>query len=155
MTKIRRFYDAKTLNKLVNRADILPYVAPGYESLDASAFFKRPGNVAFKAGRGAMLFAERRKGVYDTHYLFPTDMRGPEALKIARAIVAEVFTSLRAKAMVGKVPVEHMRSRVFTRALGFVPTGRCRDSSGRKCIGYILERGDPPAPHGGDLSAVS
>lgn len=140
MSKIRRFYDAKTLNKLVNRSDILPYVAPGYAQIDVSDFFKRPGNVAFKAGRAAIIFARRRKGVYEMHYLFPTDMRGPEALKIARAILSEVFTSLRAKAIVGKVPVENMPSRVFSRALGALPTGSCRDASGRECVGYALRR---------------
>lgn len=139
MPKVRRIADAKTLNKLVNRPDVISLIAPDYERLDMSEFFRRPGNVALKYGRAAMLLALRKRGIYETHYVIPEDMRGPEGLAASREMINYAFTALKARAMVGKVPKLHLRSRVFTRALGAMPTGPCRDASGTECIGYILE----------------
>lgn len=141
--KVRRFYDLPTLEKAVNRDDVLPYVAaatPGEHWLDMSAFFKRKGNMAFKGGRGVMLACLRSRGVYEIHYLFPTDMRGPVASQIAKEVLRLLFTEYRARAIVGKVPVGNLPSRMFSRHIGGVSTGKCRDHTGNPCIGYKLER---------------
>ncbi len=139
MPRVRRITDAKTLNKAVNRPDVLPTLAPGYESLDMSGFFKRRGNIALKYGRAVVLLAPRKGGVYEMHYILPEDMRGCEGLAAVREVVNYAFTALRAKTIVGKVPKHHLRSRVFARALGAMPTGPCRDAEGTECIGYVLE----------------
>lgn len=140
MTKVRYIRDAKTLNRICNRPDILPQVAPGYEAVDMTEFFRRPGNMAMKVGRAVMLFAPRKRGYYEIHYLIPSDLRGKEGLAAVRQMVNEVFTKHRARAILGSVPCAHMPSRVFSRALGALPTGKGRDAAGRDCIHYILER---------------
>lgn len=140
MAKVRRIYDAKTLNKIVNRPDIIAMLAPDYSSLEMGPFFKRKGNVALKHGRATMLFAQRRKGLYEAHFLIPAEMRGREGLHAARAMMGYVFTSLNARAIVYKVPEQHMPSRIFCRALGGETTGPCKDAAGTDCIGYIMER---------------
>lgn len=139
MAKVRRIYDAKTLNRICNRPDILPFVAPGCAYVDITGFFKRKGNMALKYGRAVMLFALCRKGEYEIHYLIPSDIRGKEGLAAVRKIVDLVFTKHRAKAILGAVALDHMPSRVFSRALGALPVGRCHDASGRECIRYRLE----------------
>lgn len=96
--------------------------------------------MAMKVGRAAMLFAPRKRGYYEIHYLLPSDLRGKEGLAAVRLMVNEVFTKHRARAILGTVPCAHMPSRVFSRALGALPNGTGKDASGRDSIHYILER---------------
>lgn len=141
MAKIRRFYDAKTLNKAANLPEVLPQVAPGYESIDLSGCLKKQGTIALKCGRAVMLFAARsKKGVYEAHYLFPADIRGKEALGVVKDMLREVFTTYRARVIVGDVPLSHMPARIMSRAAGCLPCGRRYDALGRECIHYRLER---------------
>lgn len=140
MPKVRRITDAKTLNKIVNRPDVLPLLAPDYESLDMSGFFKNPNNTALKYGRVCVLVSALKRKKYDFRYIIPEDLRGADGLRAVKEIVNYAFTELHAEAILGKVPVDHIRSRVFARALGAMPSGKCRDASGARCIKYILER---------------
>src|SRR5690554_3962961 len=97
------------LNDLANEPANLAQM--GYEWVDLSRFFDRPGNIAIGDERGVMLFAHIGGGVYDTHYLFHPKVRGREALKLARNIITRLFTLHGAKAIVGQVPTTNKTSR--------------------------------------------
>lgn len=127
------------LEALVNRPHVLASVAPGFDGLDMSAFFESPFNICLGDAHGMALFVHIGDGVYEGHYVLP-DLPGILRMRRARVYLRRMFTTHRAKAIVGVVPVDNSPARTVTRALGFTPTGTSVSASGRSCVDYVLER---------------
>lgn len=139
------------LNALANEPANLTQL--GYEWIDLSSFFDRPGNLAIGDERGVGLFAETEPGVFEGHYLFRCNTRGKAALHLARDIITHLFTLHDARAIVGRVPDANKASRLLSRALGFTPQGASVSPDGRSCVDYRLERSEWDSS--AELSAVS
>lgn len=129
------------LERLANHPDILPWVAPGLDSVDVAAH-DVSGLRVFGDDRGAVMFrpVAAEPGVFEMHYLFTQDLRGKAALDMIRRCVTTMFTDHCATAICGAVPREHRASRVMSRALGARPIGSHTDFFGRCCIVYVIER---------------
>ena len=129
------------LNYVANHPDVMRHIAPGYASLDLGAFFNTPENVMFGDTRGLILFLYHAKDhTYQMHYLLTEAIRGRNALLMAKNAIATMFTNYDCCAITGSTPRENHAARMMNRALGGLPTGVSKDSQGRHCIDYKLER---------------
>jgi hypothetical protein len=131
-----------TLNAVVNDPDVLPYVAPGYATLDMSLFFSRPGNLMFGDEAGVVLMAphDETPSIYEMHNLMTLRKRGKAAKALCQEAIDYVFTGRGASAIYGHVPRDNLPARVMARALGGRPSGTITDTQGRSCILFVLER---------------
>lgn len=138
MTVDRR---AAVLNHWLNSPEILPIIAPGMQTVDTSPFFDNPRNIMLEHKFGVSVWFYEGDGVYDGHYVFGPNLRGKEALDVARDMVNEVFTRYHAKTILGQVAVGNRPARTVTRALGFSRYGRGSvDTFNRPCVDYVLTR---------------
>jgi hypothetical protein len=132
--------DIELLNRVAAQPEVLAQVAPGYLSLDLTAFFDNPANIMLGDERGIVLFVALGNGVYGMHYLLTRSLRGPAALRAIKSAISDVFTYHGAHAITGATPRENRAARAVNRALGGHPIGVSEDSLGRPCINYMLER---------------
>jgi hypothetical protein len=129
------------LNFWLNQPAILDAVAPGFETIDASAFFDNPRNVMLEHPHGIAVFFYKGAGVYDGHYLFGPNLRGKAAIEVAKSMLSTLFTSYGALTILGQTPRENRPARMVTRALGFLPYGNGSvDTFNRPCVDYVLTR---------------
>lgn len=133
-------YHKELLAFVVNHPDVLRWVAPGYQSVDLSAFFLNDANVMFGDSRGLILFLQQEDHTYQMHYMLTEAIRGRDALHMAQNAITTMFTNFDACAITGSTPREYRAARAMNRALGGVPIGVSKDSTGRPCINYRLER---------------
>lgn len=146
--------DIDLLNAICNRPEMLAALAPGYDSVDMSGFFERPGNVFLGDADGAAIFAEKpgEPGVFEGHYLLVPGRAGN--VDLARSFLRAMFTDHGAQAIWGFTPKENAAARALSRLLGFAPRGTSLLPSGRSCVIYVLER-TRWETLSGDSSAVS
>lgn len=132
---------AELLNYVANHPDVLPAVAPGYESIDLGTFFDVKENVMFGDARGLILFLYQPDShSYEMHWLLTEAIRGKAALGMAKNAIATMFTNYDCCAITGSTPRKNLAARRMNRALGGEPIGVSKDSLGRRCINYRLER---------------
>lgn len=135
-----RAQQIELLNWVANQPEVLLNMAPGYESVELSKFFRDPKNVMLGDDRGVLLFGHQGSGVYEMHYLFTHALRGRKALLAAKTALKTMFTTYGATKIVGATPRDNQPARVMNRALGGRLTGTSIDGSGRCCLNYELER---------------
>ncbi len=136
-----RAEEVKLLNMIANQPEVLPWVAPGYDHVDLTDFFDRPGNLMLGNIMGVVLFGAMGEGLYSTHFLFTSSLRGRDALHAIRLAFNSLFTYRDCVAITGLIPRENRASRAMVRALGCRLIGHATDSHGRACNSYIMERG--------------
>lgn len=130
------------LNALANQPGIIAALAPGYQNIDLSEFFKREGSIMLGDEHGAALFTLLEPGVFEGHYLLPSRTYSDQhpIIDVCRGFLREMFTERGAQTIVGYTPVENYPARAMSRALGFTPQGSSVSQSGRSCVKYVLER---------------
>ncbi len=128
------------VNSIANRPEVLPFIAPGYVSVDLRAFFDRPGNLMVGNALGVILFGNLGDGIYSCHFLLTNKLRGPDACRAIKMAFSSLFTYKDCIAITGLIPRENRASRAMVRALGCRPIGEISDMYGRPCISYMLER---------------
>lgn len=133
------YRSSEVLNLVANQPGVLEAVAPGYETLDLSAFFV-PGNVMFGDALGVVLMGKAGHGVYEMHNLMTYRKRGKAALDLCRHAINSMFTEHGASTIYGHVPRDNLPARLVARALGGRPSGTIVDTLGRPCIIFVLER---------------
>lgn len=142
------------LNYVANHPAVLPHIAGNASGIDLSPFFTVPENVMFGDHRGLILFLWQGEHIYDMHWLLTDEIRGKDALGMARNAIGTMFTKFDCCAITGATPRENLAARRMNRALGGQPVGESIDSLGRPCINYRLERRTWATSLAG-LSAVS
>lgn len=133
--------DATALNAAANHPAVLAQVAPGYESINMTRVLVDPRTRIVGDERGLILLCYRGEDQYEWHWLCTPEVRGADALKLARFALRKAFTEMKACAIFGQTPRVNHAARLMNRALGARPFGISHDSHGRECINYILERG--------------
>lgn len=128
------------MNRIANRPEVLPWVAPGHTDVDLSQFFDRPGNLMVGNERGVILFGDLGEGLYSCHLLFTSRLRGSDALRAIKIAFSDLFTYKNCVAITGLIPRENRASRAMVRALGCRLIGQTVDLHGRSCNSYLLER---------------
>lgn len=116
---MRQITTPDELNAAANQPEVLPFVAEGFDAIDLGPFFNNPANVALHHEDGVMIFAQARPHIFEGHYLFPKEVRGKAALRIANAMITEMFTKHGAHVIYGDISRTNRAACVFTRALGF------------------------------------
>ena len=135
--KVLRIYDAEILNARINKPEILPVVAPGHASYDLTEFIENRRNVALSHGPAMAIFQYLGEGIYQGHYLNPSDYRGRGARESSKMMISELFTNYPADAIYGRISRNHRAARVMSRSLGFTMIGECRDAEGQPCVEYL------------------
>jgi hypothetical protein len=74
------------------------------------------------------LFKHEEEGVYQAHVFVQPDIRGKEAIILAKQILRWMYENTDCKRMVGLTPEYHRRALVFARLVGFKPTGLSEES---------------------------
>lgn len=138
MGHIRRITRGDHFNMAIN--PILYHVAPELVSVDLSDIVAAKCNLALAYRDAYALFVYLGDGQYAGHYLFPPEVRGAIAKRVAKKLLAEVFTTYGASAIRGQTPRVNRAARVLNRSLGFTPVGASRDLFDRDCVDYLLER---------------
>lgn len=128
------------LNFVVNQPEVLARVAPGYQDVDMSGFFKNPKSLMFGDEHGLVIFGYIGDGLYEGHYLLTNTADRRKAFSLMRKAIRAVFTEHHATAINGATPRDNLTARMVNRALGFHPVGETTDTMGRPCIRYRLER---------------
>lgn len=141
------------LNAIVNRPEVLPWVAPGCDHFDASPFFTNPNNLLLGNEKGLVAFVCLGEGFYSCHILLTESLRGRDAMTALRMSFTALFTLRECVAITGLIPRENRASRAMVRALGCRPIGSSKDAHGRACISYIMERGTWATLSGDSLEA--
>lgn len=141
------------LNAIVNRPEVLPWVAPGRDHFDASDFFLNPNNLLLGNKKGLVAFVCLGEGFYSCHILLTESIRGRDALTALRMSFTSLFTLRECVAITGLIPRENRASRAIVRALGCRPVGSAKDAFGRSCMSYIMERGTWETLSGDSLGA--
>jgi hypothetical protein len=136
--KVSRIYDAETLNERINEPDILVNAAPGYVSYDLSEFVYDIRNIVLSHSRSMAIFQYLGEGVYQGHYMNPSDYRGRDARESSKMMLSEMFTNYPVDAIYGRISRNHRAARVMTRSLGFTMIGKCRDAEGQSCVEYLI-----------------
>jgi hypothetical protein len=112
---IRRVFDPDTINELVNNPAIRPTIG-GEGYIDTTPLVLDRRNVFFLADGGGMAFIWRGPGIYEAHTHFL--VRGREALGLARAMMAHLWTEYQVRMVWGLTPVTLRHARWFNRKLG-------------------------------------
>lgn len=128
------------MNRIANRPEVLPWVAPGFDHVDLSQFFERPGNLLVGNELGVILFGDLGEGLYSCHFLLTNKLRGADKLRAIRMAFSSLFTYKNCVAITGLIPRENRASRAMVRALGCRLIGQTVDIYGRSCNSYMLER---------------
>jgi hypothetical protein len=141
---MRRITDVKDFDRWANDDEMS--AKQGYPGLktDNSWVFDYDGiNVVLEEDGCCMPFIRNAKPVgwndFDMHFLFPADRRGARALAAARKMVAEMFTTYRARVIEGTIPRWNLAARMVVRQLGFAPV-ETTELGGKPAVTYALDK---------------
>jgi len=91
--QIRRSFDAREINEIVNHPDVFPHVAvPGVEFIDVAPQLEDPRNVALMTEGGSVICLWQDVGAYDVHLQFLKPFRGLNAILVVEEAAKWMFT---------------------------------------------------------------
>lgn len=129
------------LNRLANHPSIMPEIAPGYEWCTLEKLYRHPNTVIVGDSLGVIILTcADNDGIIMWHWLLSPKRRGAKALALGRVALKEVFANPKNRAICGITPRSNRAARLMNRALGARPIGYVKDTAGRDCIHYFLER---------------
>lgn len=102
-------------------------------------YIQKDKNINLVVGESAGLFVYQYPGVYVGHYLF--EVRGAEAIALAKQMLYEVFNNHDVKVVMGLTPVENRAALFMTRRLRFTSHGVVGTTTG-DCEMFIMTKKD-------------
>lgn len=116
---IKRHYDAKLLNKVVNDPTIIPWVRGNYkgEHLDLTPVVADRRNFCLLGEFGGVIFLQHQLGLYEAHTQFLPEGRGKQALAVVQEALHWMFTRTEAMEIVSKVPKGNLGARALVRSV--------------------------------------
>lgn len=134
-----RSFDPSFVNSLINSAEIYPWVACRVPrgQLDMSALVADENNFLFECEGGAIFLQWIGDGIYEGHWQFRPEFRGPKALAAAIEVRDEMFAHHGARCIVCIVPENNLGSRIMTRALHARATGRVHKNAAVSPVGMV------------------
>src|ERR1043165_8916504 len=100
---LKRDYDARRLNPILNHPDVLPWVAQaGGVTLDLSPVVADFRNVLLMTDAGGLLFIQLEPGTYEVHTAFLPSIRGAAGLALAKRALHHMFVATDAMAIMTK-----------------------------------------------------
>lgn len=118
---MRRDFDARRLNRVVNDPMVKPFVALPEQmdkDLDLADVVKDRRNVALMCDHGGLLFHWQEAGIYEVHTQFDSVMRGQLALNFTEAALSWMFLRTPAMEVLTKVPAHNVGAKRLARMVG-------------------------------------
>lgn len=127
------------MNALINSEAIYPWVACRIPrgQLDMSPLVADEANFLFECEGGAIFLQRLEDGVYEGHWQFLPEFRGPRALAAAQSVKREMFERHGARKIVCIVPENNLGARILTRALRARATGRVHKNAAVSPVGMV------------------
>lgn len=143
---VRRVFDARAINVLMNDESIFPHIGPwGTEKpIDFSQFIRNVANVALLTASetGGFIYHCHEPGVYEVHSFFLPKARGALAFEAARDGLFYMFTQTDCIEVHTKVPSYNLPAMTLAKAVGFardyVVEGAWRRSEHTTCDLHYL-----------------
>lgn len=132
--KIRRDYDAKWLNAIVNHPEVYPWVRGVLEGeIDLTAQVQNPANILISGEYGAVLFVQLQQGLYEAHSQAIPEGRGQWMVNFVNEAIKFMFTRTDCFELLTKCPHGNLGARALAKCVGgkrlFTnPTGWVRDN---------------------------
>lgn len=123
---IRRTFDPALLNNVVNHPEVRPWVGPGDEPLDLTAFVCDPDNFALVTEGGGFLLHNHGQGIYEVHTQFLPEHR-TKTREAMRSGFDYMFTRTDCERVVTQVPDNNRPAQALAKAAGFRPMFRRED----------------------------
>lgn len=122
LSHVERQYTAFDINRIVNHADVLPWVSGSAEgALDLTSAVANPANVCLVGELGTMLFVAQQPGLYECHVATLPDGRGAWTERFVRACLHWIFTRTDAVEIMARLPKGNVRVRALATRVGFKP----------------------------------
>jgi hypothetical protein len=103
--QIRRSFDAKEINEIVNHPDIFPHVTvPGVEFIDVGPQLEDPRNVLLMTEGGGIFCLWQDFGIYECHIHFLKPFRGVNAILAIEEASKWMFTHTDCLTLWARVP---------------------------------------------------
>lgn len=122
---LERSFRSSSINDLVNRPDIRPYVGGDTSKpLDLSKAIEDENNIALMGDYGGFVLIWCAPGTYEVHTMITEQGRGEWALSAAKAGIAILRDEFGARHLWTRVKPEAHHVRAFTIASGMKPCGQ-------------------------------
>lgn len=138
--KVRRITDLKTYKWLLKQDDIARHAFPTGVPADLGRVIHNKDIYLYYVGKTYVMFHRKKRGMYEAEIMVLKADRGPTGLRNAQTILRYMFTEHHAECIFGLIIKEHLRSRIFASAAGFVAKHKALDYLGRECVHYRLEK---------------
>lgn len=123
MVSIRRTFDPKEINAILNHPDILSWMEGDGGAIDISERLKRPDIlIALVGEHGAFTAYRLMSGVYEFHTAILPDGRGRWARQFADAGMLWMFSQTDAMELLTRVPEGHRGARAMACLMGLRQT---------------------------------
>lgn len=120
-TSLRRDFDARRLNLVVNDPMVKPYVALPHQmdqEIDLTEVVRDRRNIALMCDHGGLLFHWMEPGIYEVHTQFTHAMRGEPVLDFTEAALSWMFLRTGAMELLTKVPVPNVAAAWLAQKIG-------------------------------------
>lgn len=117
---LRRTFDPTFLNKVVNHAEVRPWLGMDRGSrLSMDALIANTDNVALVNEHGGFIYVLKAPGEYEVHTQFLPSGRGALALTAAKESLRYMFGVMGAERIVTDVPDDNNGARRLALSVGF------------------------------------
>lgn len=111
------------------------YLREEFPCVDTRKWISLQDNIALTNGIDYAMFEKGSDGIYNGHYFF--EVRGKEAVRVAKEMLEFAFTKVGIKAIRGLTPLSNLKARWMSRRLGFKGNGVVNTDAG-PCELFIL-----------------
>ena len=117
---LKRVYNAKRFNAIINDPSILPFVVFGEQKhLDATNLVNDQDNVLLMDNYGAIFFEKIENTIYKAHTQFLPEGRGKNAIEASKEAVEHMFLKTPCIAIIAEIPAYNRASKLIARRVGF------------------------------------
>lgn len=116
---VKREYDAKRINKIVNNPEVSRWVRGSYPNdyIDISPLIADRRNICLTDELGGVVFVQHQMGLYDAHVQVLPEGRGQWALHMVQEALKWVFTRTEAVEITTRVPKGNLGARALVRSI--------------------------------------
>lgn len=117
---LKRVYDAKRFNAIINDPTVKPYVVYGDQThLDASDVVNDRSNVLLMNEYGGIFFERISPVMYKAHTQFLPEGRGKKAIEASYEAIDYIFKNTPCLNVMAAIPAYNKASKLIARRVGF------------------------------------
>lgn len=118
---IKILEDAKVINEVANKPEVLPFIGPELESIDLSDCLNYPSRYLFLTNEeqtAITLWDMYSPGVWEAHTMFTKECRGRKAIETGKAMLDYLHTIRPVLLVWGQTPVNNKPANWFNQQVG-------------------------------------